>query len=90
MMRFFNYKIRYFVFHRPSLKKMPAHMEPHFGPNRTRREAPLIQDDILEDLDFLSDPVQDEYTEAYLRGKDGSCWSHYADCRMNVFKMLNL
>lgn len=69
---------------------MPAKMEPHFGLKRSRRDSPIIEDDALEDLDFLSAPVEDEYTEAYRRGKDGLCWSHYAGCPINVFKLLNL
>jgi len=62
---------------------MPREMEPHFGSNGTNRE-------IDPELEILTLPVDDEYTEAYRRGKTGLCWSHYAACPINVFKLLNL
>ncbi|KZS12424.1 Uncharacterized protein APZ42_022542 [Daphnia magna] len=72
----------------PSLIKMPAKMEPYFGLNRFRRE--VHEDAILEDLDFIVAPVEDEYTDAFHKGKDGLCWSHFASCPINIFKLLNL
>ncbi len=48
---------------RPSLMSMPKEMEPHYGPNRTHR-------DVDPELEVLTLPVEDEYTEAYLRGKE--------------------
>jgi len=60
---------------------MPEKMEPHYGPNRTRRE-------VDPELEALTLPVEDEYAEAYRRGKTGLCWSHYAACSIYVFKLL--
>ena len=67
---------------RPSLTPMPKEMESHFGPNRTRRE-------VDPELEVLTIPVEDEYTEAYRRGKEGLCWSHYAACSVNLIKLLS-
>lgn len=78
------------VFNRPTLIKMPAKMEPHFGEKRKRRDENSITDDALQDLDFITAPVEDEYTEAYQKGKEGSCWNHYKECSINLFKMINL
>ena len=70
--------------------KMPPKMEPYFGENRFRRSLDIHDDVILQDFDFVAAPVENEYTEAYRRGKDGSCRNHYASCPINVFKLLNL
>lgn len=68
---------------------MPTKMEPYFGENRFRREL-ADENDALTELDFVSAPVEDDYSEAYKKGKEGLCWSHYASCPMNIFKILNL
>jgi hypothetical protein len=68
--------------------KMPKHLEPHFGVNRTRRD--IIDDAIHAELDYISAPVEDEYTEAYLRGKEGDCFRNYRGCPVNIFKMFNI
>ena len=63
--------------------KMPKDLEPIFGPNRTNEE-------IDPELEFIAAPIDDEYAEAYRRGKSGGlCWSHYSACSINVFKLLN-
>lgn len=68
--------------------KMPEYMQPHFGANRTRRD--IIDDATHAELDFISAPVEDEYTKAYLRGKKGDCFRHYSGCPVNIFKMFNI
>ena len=62
---------------------MPREMEPDFGSNGTNRE-------IDPELEILTLPVDDEYTEAYRRGKAGLCWSHHVIFSINIFmKLLN-
>lgn len=65
------------------MMKMPKEMEAIYGPNGDHREL------LDPELQFITAPVEDEYAEAYRRGKSGLCWSHYASCPINVFKMLN-
>ena len=63
---------------------MPKSLEELFGPNRTN------QQDVDPELEFITTPIEDDYAEAYRRGKSGGlCWSHYSTCSINVFKMLN-
>ena len=76
-------------FERPSLMKMPEHLQPHFVANRTRRD--IIDDTTHAELDYISAPVEDEYTKAYLRGKNtGDCRRHYPACPFNIFKMFEI
>ncbi len=67
--------------YRPSLMQMPKEMVPH--------HVSANQTELDPELEFITAPVEDEYAEAYRRGKSGLCWSHYAACSVNIFKLLN-
>ena len=64
-------------------------MEPLLKSDELRRENTLFNSEDLAELDFIDAPIEDEYLEAYERGKDGSCWRHYSNCPINIFKMLH-
>lgn len=69
---------------------MPTSMKDHFGPNRIRRDTSIIDDATMEELDFLNTPTDDDYSQAYDKGKEGLCWHHYAACPVSIFKMLDI
>ena len=69
--------------------EMPKGMRPHFEANRTLSTGSTDLD-ILDELDFIGAPLDDEYSQAYHKGKQGKCSTHYSGCSISIFKMLNI
>lgn len=66
---------------------MPEEMAPLFSDKRASRDVNIAED--FDNLDFIGNAVHDEYTEAYHKGKEGKCATHYSDCSISIFKILN-
>ena len=74
--------------YRPNLSEMPEEMVPVFGDKRTRLDTKIAEN--FDNLDFIGNNVHDEYTEAYHKGKEGKCATHYSGCSISIFKILNI
>ena len=68
---------------RPGLLELPKKMETIL---KERGKHPELE--ALPEWDLLVKPLQDEYTEAFLRGKHAECWARYSTCPVSIFSVL--